>query len=266
MTLCDQLEDFVAEGRALTDEMRAHADGCDRCRPLTTADAALDRVVNPKRGEGEVELPAALREAMRAEPRAAPFSFARRAAVSSVVVVAIASLAFVIAPRADLSHRELISYSLGLVALVALVLGGVTAALHRGSRGIGVAVVHRALYLAIALIVAELAVAAASSPVEGSIVLRGASALRGLAHCASWGSLVGAVAGATLFFIARRTVVAGATAAGAVAGVAAGLTGTLALHVVCPIVTLPHTMIAHVAPALFGAIVGALFGRRVLEA
>lgn len=266
MSLCDQVEDAVAEGRSLSDEMRSHCRVCERCGSLTTADDALSLVVNPSGEANASELPAALREAMREEPRATPFSFARRAAVPVIFAVVIVALAFAFKPRSDLAHRAIAPYALGVVALFALVFGGVTAALHRGARGIGLTVAQRSAFLAVAAVVSELAVAASSSPVEGAVVLRGASVLSGLAHCASWGSLVGAAAGAALLIVARRTVVSGAMAAGAAAGAAAGLTGTLALHVVCPVVTLPHTMIAHVAPALLGAIVGALLGRRVLEA
>ncbi|MDB4931633.1 MAG: Negative regulator of sigma, partial [Myxococcaceae bacterium] len=53
-------------------------------------------------------------------------------------------------------------------------------------------------------------------------------------------------------------------AAGAVAGLAAGLVGALAQHLQCPVMDLDHTLLAHAVPVALGALLGALAGRRWL--
>ncbi|MFO0647897.1 MAG: NrsF family protein [Polyangiales bacterium] len=269
MSVCDALEDAVAEGVALSDAQRAHAAACERCRALTATDDALARVVNTSavepRGEGDA-LPPALRAALEADAAPVrPYSFARRVAVPALVTSLLALGALRYLPRADLAHRAVAPFAVGALTLFALALVGAVGLLYRGARGLGVSVARRAGYLVAAFALAELAVAAAADPVEGSVVLRDADVLRGIVHCASYGVAVSLVAGAGLFAVARRTVIAAPAVAGAVAGAAAGITGTLVLHVACPIASLTHAMIAHVAPVLVGALVGGLAGRRVLE-
>ena len=82
--------------------------------------------------------------------------------------------------------------------------------------------------------------------------------------CALHGSLFALVAGALVFYGARRTAAVSPTTAGAVAGLAAGLVGALAQHLQCPVMDLDHTLVAHLAPPLFGALAGVVAGRRWL--
>ncbi len=268
MSVCDALEDAVAEGIALDAAQRAHAATCERCRSLTAADEALARVVNVLDAEAPAareELPAALRAALEADASPVrPYSSAGRVALPASVTALLALGALLLLPRADLPHRAMAPFAAGALTLFALALVGAVGLLHRGSSGIGVPVARRAGYLLAAFALAEVAVAAASDAVEGSVVLRGADVLRGLLHCASFGVGVSVLAGVGLFAAARRTAVTAPSLAGAVAGAAAGLTGTLVLHLACPIASLSHAMIAHVAPVVFGALFGALLGRRVL--
>jgi hypothetical protein len=262
---CDTLEDAVAEGLPLDAAMRAHASGCDRCRALTDTDHALGQMVNHDPIEPAEPLPAALREAIRADAAPVqPFSFVARSAAPVVLSAVLAVLALRFMPRADLHHRPFAPFAAGVATLFALVLGGAYGLFHRGPRGIGISVEARAGYLLAALLLAEGAVALASDAVEASVVLSGHDVIPGIVHCASFGTFVAIVAGVGFFFAARRTVLTAPTIAGAVAGGAAGLTGTLVLHLACPIASLTHAMTAHVVPALLGALVGALLGRRVL--
>ncbi len=268
MSACDALEDAVAEGVALDDAQRAHAATCERCRALTATDDALASMINVSAAEplgADEALPAALRAALAADAAPVrPFSFARRFAVPVIVTSLLALGALLFMPRADLWHRAMAPFAAGALTLFALTIVGVVGLLHRGPRGIGVPVARRAGYLLAAFALAEVAVAAASDAVEGSVVLRGADVLHGIVHCASFGVGVSIFAGVGLFAVARRTAVTAPSIAGAVAGAVAGLTGTLVLHVACPIASLTHAMIAHVAPVLVGALVGAVAGRRAL--
>jgi hypothetical protein len=51
-----------------------------------------------------------------------------------------------------------------------------------------------------------------------------------------------------------------------VAGAAAGFVGTLVQQLVCPVATHAHTMTAHAAPVLLGAVAATLFARRAVSA
>lgn len=268
MSPCEALEDAVAEGRPLDAQQRAHASTCERCRALTDTDETLARLVNARgleRSERPHQLPPALRAAVEGGSTAvAPFSVAKRGAAPLLLSSALAMGALRFIPRADLAHRAGATFAGGAILLLSLVIAGVLGVLNRGPSGIGASLLRRVVYLALAFVLAELTVASVADPVEASVVLARDAVLRGIIQCASHGALVAAFAGVGLFVAARRTVITAPSLAGAVAGASAGLTGTLVLHLACPVSSLTHGMIAHVAPMVLGALAGAITGRRVL--
>ncbi len=265
MSDCDAVADALCEGESLDAALRAHAVDCARCRALSTADDALGAMLNADVADGGA-MPDALRSVIASErSHVAPFSTWRRAAVPLAVAVALAAAGLAFAPRADLHHRPRAAFAASAVVLAALVASGIVASLRRGRRGLGVRLGARVLYVVGALAMAEGAVAQVSRAVEGSVVLAPGDVARGLAHCASIGSALALVVGVALFGVARRTAITAPSATGAVAGAAAGLAGTLTLHLICPIASLEHAMIGHASPVLAGVVAGALLGRRVLS-
>lgn len=265
MSDCNAVADALSEGRPLDDAMRAHTSGCARCNALTATDDALAAMLNEAAPE-EGPMPAALRALIASESTpVAPFSTWRRAVGPLAVAGLVVAAGLVFKPRADLAHQPRAAFATSALVLGVLIAAGVVASLHRGARGLGVPLGERAFYMLGAVALAEVSVAQGAGAVEGSVVLAPGEVGRGLAHCASLGTAIALLVGVALFAVARRTAVTAPAAAGAVAGAAAGLVGTLTLHVICPIATLEHAMIGHVFPALAGAALGALVGRRALS-
>jgi hypothetical protein len=263
---CDAVIDALAEGSPLSGDLARHARECPRCRALTAADAALASMVTDAPDASEtVALPAALRAAIeRDHSPVAPFSWRRRALVPAAVSVALVGVSLALMPRGDLGHQPpLVFWS--LVTLWAVcAFAGAGLALHRGGAGVGVAPWRRWAFLAAGLGLFELASATLGFVVEGSKTVSGRDAVVTAVACTVHGLVIAMVAGAAVFFVARRTAAASPASAGAMAGAAAGFTGALVQHVTCAIPEPSHTMVAHFATIALSALVGALAGRKLL--
>jgi hypothetical protein len=66
--------------------------------------------------------------------------------------------------------------------------------------------------------------------------------------------------GLLIWFLVRRGYVLNPVSAGAVIGCIAGLAGLTALEIHCPILTIPHVAVWHVAVVAISAAAGALGG------
>lgn len=266
MNPCDAVLDALAEVAPLTGDLARHARDCPRCRALTAADGALAAMVSDAPGVSEtVALPAALREAFERDHHpVAPFSWWRRALAPAAVTVALVGASLALMPRADLAHQPPAVFW-SLVTLWAVcAFAGAGLALHRGGAGVGVAPWRRWAFLAAGLGLFELASATLGFVVEGSKTVSGRVAVAVAVACAVHGLVIATVAGAAVFFAARRTAAASPASAGAMAGAAAGFTGALVQHVTCAIPEPSHTMVAHFATIALSALVGALAGRKLL--
>lgn len=261
---CDRVLRALDEGAALDEGQRAHARSCPTCGALVAAQHAVEGIVAPV-GDA-LDPPAALRDQVAASlapmPRRRPL---RRALLPVALAAGLVLALWRLAPRADLAHQP---PSRLAVALAAGALGmgtGLAALLARGRFGVGPSAHLRAAWLAVAVVAFEGASAWSTVAVEGSVTPTGARALARMARCALEGSALALLVGAALVFAARRTAVASPASAGLVAGAAAGFAGALAQQVACPVAVHSHTMTAHAAPVLLGALVGALAGRRWLR-
>ena len=262
MSDCDRVTDALAGGKALEGALAAHAAGCAGCRAVLDADRALGAMASVE--EGDEALPAALREALRDARPVGAFSAWQRALPAAAVALGVAALVLAAVPRCDLAHQPAARMGLGLAALAGGLALSLALLLHGGRSGLGLTARARLGCAAVTLAGFEVVTAAVTVPVDGSVHLAGAAAWQARLGCALHGSLFALLAGVVVFYGARRTAAVSPTAAGAVAGLAAGLVGALAQHLHCPVMDLDHTLVAHLAPAVFGAMAGALAGRRWL--
>ena len=264
MSGCDQVVDALSEAKPLDASLQAHVAACDGCRAMVAADQSLTSLAASSYAEEEA-LPPALSEALRRDHQpVSTFSPWRRALPIAALVVAVAAVGLAIVPRPDLAHQPIGRIAVGFVAALSGLAIALTLLLHGGRSGLGLPARLRWIFVAVALAGFEAINAAVTVPVEGSVHLEGAAASAGTFWCALHGGLLAAVAGALVFHGARRSAVVSPTAAGAVAGLAAGFAGALAQHLLCPVMDMDHTLFAHLAPPALGALLGALAGRRWL--
>jgi hypothetical protein len=267
MSACDQVVDALVERRLLDAPLRAHLDACRECRAVVAADESIDALADAPADDDDDDapLPPALRAALARDARPVePFRPWRRALPVAAVTVAVMAFALAVMPRADLAHQPAGRVALGVGASLAGVAASLAVLLHGGRRGLGLPAVARWAFAAAALACFEVVTAAVTVGVDGSVHLGGAAAWQARLGCALFGSLFALLAGALMFYGARRSAAASPTAAGAVAGLGAGLVGALAQHLHCPVMDLDHTLVAHAAPVVLGALLGALAGRRWL--
>ncbi|MDO9021076.1 MAG: NrsF family protein [Myxococcales bacterium] len=264
MSGCDRVVDALAGRSALDGELAAHVARCGPCGAMVAADRELDALTVPA-PSGDEALPPALRDALRRDARpVAAFSAWRRALPAAAVALAVAAVGLLARPRADLAHQPVGRMALGAGAAVAGLAVALTLLLHGGRRGLGLPASVRWIFVGSALAGFAAVSAAVSVPVEGSVHLAGAAAWLARLGCALHGTALAALVGAVLFYGARRSAAVSPAAAGAVAGLGAGLVGALAQHLQCPVMDLDHTLVAHLAPVALGALLGALAGRRWL--
>lgn len=264
MSGCDQVVDALAGRGALEGELAAHVARCGPCGAMVAADRELDALTGAA-PSGDEALPPALRDALRRDARpVSAFSAWRRALPVAAVAVAVAAVGLLARPRADLAHQPVGRIALGVGAAVAGLAVALTLLLHGGPRGLGLPTRARWVFVGAALAGFAAVSAAVSVPVEGSVHLAGTTAWLARLGCALHGAVLAALAGAVVFYGARRSAAVSPTAAGAVAGLGAGLVGALAQHLQCPVMDLDHTLVAHVAPVALGVLLGALAGRRWL--
>jgi hypothetical protein len=226
-------------------------------------DRALERLAAPV-GESS-DPPAALREAIARDLRPTrPQPLARvwpAVAVSAAVVTAFALLM----PRADLAHQPRARMIVATLAWVAGTLSGL-AMLHRPGRyGLGPGAHTRLLWLVTALGIFEAVAAWSTVAVTGSVVPAEGEALTMGVKCALEGSLPALLVALVVVRLARGTAVSSPWSAAMVAGASAGFVGTLVQQLVCPVAAHAHTMTAHAAPVLLGALAASLFARRAVS-
>jgi hypothetical protein len=258
VSACDDVTRALAAGEPLAGPLATHARACPACAALARLPLAGAR--------GEERMPDALRAAIEADGGAvAPFSAWRAAAAPSALAVLLVAVTLARAPRRDLAGQVGPRFALALLSVASLAALGVAAVVHRGARGLGPTTAQRAAYAAFALPVFAAVMLATTRAAPGSIVPAGDEVLGAFVHCAIIGSVFAVFTGAALLASARRTSPVAPSLAGAVAGLAAGLSGALFLHVACPVALASHGVFAHGAPAVVGAALGALLGRRVLS-
>jgi hypothetical protein len=78
--------------------------------------------------------------------------------------------------------------------------------------------------------------------------------------CIRAGTPIGALAAIPLWFVLRRGTVLSPRTTGLASGLFAGLVGTAALEIHCPILNASHILLAHLGVAVIGAIMGLIFG------
>lgn len=262
MNPCDDVADALSEDRELTAAQAEHTRSCAQCKALVDIDASLEHAVNTPRDD---EPPAALKAAIAADNApVSPFVWWRRALVPLGAVGALAALALVLIPRRDLTAQPFMFFGTAAIVVVALACVGFIAVLHRGARGVGVPAPLRAVYALATLVTFVLVTVVTTRAVEGSVVLEGDALIRSMWTCGTFGLVSSTPVGVALFVVARRSAPVSPALVGAVAGVATGMAAALIQHLACPVAVVSHALVAHSAPALIGAAVGALLGRRLL--
>lgn len=263
MSGCDQVVDALSEAKPLDASLQAHVAACDGCRAMVAADQSLTLLAASSYAEEEA-LPPALSEALRRDHQpVSTFSPWRRALPIAALVVAVAAvgLAIVPAPTSRTSPSGASPWASWrrspalAIALTLLLHGGRSGPRApgappldlrgRGARGF------------------EAIERGGDGPGGGIGPLEGAAASAGTFWCALHGGLLAAVAGVLVFHGGRRSAVVSPTAAGAVAGLAAG-SGALAQHLLCPDGHGPHPLFRAPRTAGPGSAAGALAGRRWL--
>jgi hypothetical protein len=78
--------------------------------------------------------------------------------------------------------------------------------------------------------------------------------------CIRAGTPLGALAAIPLWFVLRRGAILSPAMTGAATGLLAGLIGTTALEIHCPILEARHILVGHLGVAVLGAITGFVFG------
>ncbi len=182
-------------------------------------------------------------------------------AVSAAVVTAFALLM----PRADLAHQPRARIIVASLAWVAGTASGLAMLHSPGRYGLGPGAHARLLWLVTSLGVFEAVAAWSTVAVTGSVVPRDGEALPFAVGCAMEGSLPALLVALVVVRLARGTAVSSPWSAAMVAGAAAGFVGTLVQQLVCPVAAHAHTMTAHAAPVLLGALAASLLARRAVS-
>lgn len=78
--------------------------------------------------------------------------------------------------------------------------------------------------------------------------------------CIRAGTPIGALAAVPLWFVLRRGAVLSPSMTGPASGLFAGLVGTTALEIHCPILDASHILLSHLGVAVLGAMIGVVFG------
>lgn len=258
MSDCRAVTEALSEGRGLDAAARAHVAGCTACRALGRVDAAL-------RAEGRAEAPpmgAALRAALDELKPVEALSVNRQLLPLLLAAMFAATGGLVIHPRPDLAQQPFGRMALGVVTTF----GGASlawfAAASGGAWGLGWPASRRWSLAGALVTLAAAVTAAVTVAVEGSVQSQGRALALAL-KCGVEGSLLAGALGVLLFRRMAGQSLA-PTSAGALAGLGAGCAGALAQHLMCAVMEPTHTLTAHLAPLLGGALLGALLGRRWL--
>jgi Negative regulator of sigma F len=230
-----------------------HASGCPDCAAVWQVELLL-RGAPPV--ERSLELPRALQRTLHESAPRRPLGPRLRLFAPLAACAAGLALMAALAPRADLSHvfeGEVLGPVLLLLSLFVGLLGLFR---FRGATGLGAPAWLRWLAVVLGIGLFHLLAAAQALPDPHPPLPPRDCLLLGL--CA--GALVGGVA----LGFARRSVLTGASAAGALLGCSAGYAALAMLHLHCPSRWALHLHVAHGLPLLLLVITGALWGRRWL--
>lgn len=226
-------------------------------------DRALERLAAPV-GES-TDPPAALRDVIARDLR--PTSPRRARVWPAVALSAAVVTAFALGmPRADLAHQPRARMVVATLAWAAGTLSGLAMLHSPGRYGLGPSAHTRLLWLVTALGVFEAVAAWSTVAVTGSVVPGEGQALPLGVGCALEGSLPALLVAFVVVRLARGTAVSSPWSAAMVAGASAGFVGTLVQQFVCPVAAHAHTMTAHAAPVLIGALAASLLARRAVSA
>lgn len=226
-------------------------------------DHALEARVAPL-GESS-DPPAALRDLIAAGLRATPSRPAwARALPALALAAAVVAAAAWLMPRGDLSQQPALRMGVAVVAWVLGVVTGLATLYAPGRYGLGLSAQARLAWLAASLLAFECVALWSTVSVEGSRVPVEGEGLRLGLGCVLEATLPALMVGALVVRGARGIAVASPWSAALVAGAASGFVGTLVQQWVCPVATHAHTMTAHAAPVLLGALTALWLGRRRL--
>jgi hypothetical protein len=216
--------------------------------------------------QGEVMQPcAALREALaRDHAPVRPMPNWQRVLVPSLVTVGLAASILLVRPRHDLSTASTAIFWLVAAAWVSIVAVGMRLLVARGSLGLGVPAAWRWGYVALSVIAFE-ALSIVSNPMDVNSMARiGAHAWWSHWTCAPAGSVSALVLGLPVFAILRRSAVVAPQAAGALAGLVAGIGSVLSMQMACSFPDALHYATIHLVPVVLAIVIGAIVGRRTL--
>ncbi len=259
VSTCATVRDFLVSGsESPTAELRAHAEGCAPCAELLRDDAALGHGLAPAIAGGETPaelqaLRAGLGQALAAEQGlgARLRSLSTPARRTAVAALGLALLAFVVlaTARADLAVYPVARLGPTLVAYLALAVTAGHFALSPLQRPLPplwarVGVVVAAVLLPVVVAALPAAHAAHSASVGGT----GADLVPRAAACFSFGSVLAAPLLVLVALSARAP--RGVAAVAPLFGVAAGLIGTAALELHCPLTAPAHLVVGHAAVAV----------------
>jgi len=264
VTDCSRTVDALLEGQPLPAAVQQHLAVCPACAALVETDVGLTRALAADDPALSPEpLPPALRAALLADhaPRT-PRVWWHALLAPTAALGGFAALALWIHPRPDLTTQSAGRMALGVALSVVGTLATLTAVSHGGARGIGwTSRVRAALGITLALGAVAMVVGT-TVVVEGSIVRGGLWAHGARVVC----TLEGIVTAVPIAFLAVRSLRGTAPVqpelSGALVGLGAGFGGLLVQHLCCAVMTLDHTLVAHLLPLVAGAITGALSARR----
>ncbi|MFO0625819.1 MAG: NrsF family protein [Polyangiales bacterium] len=209
--------------------------------------------------------PAALRDTIARDLRPARTTRWRRVLPAVAVAAAVVTAAGLLRPRADLAHQPRAPMIVAAVAWAVGALSGLAMLHSPGRYGLGPGARARLLWLVAALGIFEVVTAWSTVAVPGSVTPGAGESLPVGVACALEGSLPALLVALVVVRLARGTAVSSPGSAAMVAGAAAGFVGTLVQQLVCPVATHAHTMTAHAAPVLLGALAAAALARRAVS-
>jgi hypothetical protein len=188
----------------------------------------------------------------------------QRLLVPVLTTAMFAGLVVALRPRPDLSSAASATFWVVAAAWIALVEGGMGLLLARGSLGLGVAAAWRWVYVGASVALFEALVWLSNPSDAQSMAHVGAHTWWRHWTCAPAGSLAALVIAVPIFVVARRTAVVAPEAAGALAGLVAGLGAVLSMQMSCGFADAMHYGTIHLVPIALAVVIGALVGRRTM--
>jgi hypothetical protein len=250
---CNDINKALAEGAValpLTPEAQDHIKNCERCREFVAVAAGPSSDASPS--------PATLRQiesGLVADLRPVRPLAANQFLLAVLAAIFVAAVAVGVY-RIGAFAPKVMSPLQGIAILAALAIGAalmaaslvkqmVPGSLHR----ISPVVLPLAIMFSLALAMV--------------VLFQFQHDPRFWAHnwsCVRAGAPIGALAAVPLWFVLRRGAILSPSVTGLGTGVFAGLAGTTALEIHCPILNAWHILLAHLGVALLAAMVGLLLG------